>query len=442
MGVSEFALRQNLEINFNEGGLFLIIKNISCLVTCAGAYPKTKDELKDAGIIEDGYIVTDGEIIVETGSGDGYKKYLNTQSEIIDGKGKTVTPGLIDSHTHVVYAGSREFELSLKLNNMKYIDILNAGGGILSTVKSTREASIAQLEEETGKRLDIMLCHGTTTVESKSGYGLDFDNEIKMLKVNQNLNKKHPVDIVSTYLGAHAVPEEYKNNREGYIRLIIDKVLPYVKKNNLAEFADCFCEEGVFDTEESKRILSAAQKLGLMVKIHADEIKSIHGAELAAELHAVSSEHLVGASENGIKAMAENKVIATLLPTTSFYLMLNKYASARKMIEEGVAVALATDCNPGTSPNESLQATMTFACYGLKMLPEEIINAVTINAACAVSREKEIGSLETGKKADIVVFVAKNLNYLICHFGVNAAETVIKNGIVAVREGTIIQHTI
>lgn len=415
----------------------MIIRNISCLVACAGSCPKTKDDLKDAGIIEDGYIVIEGETIVETGKGDGYKKYLNEHSEVIDGTGKTVTPGLIDSHTHVVYAGSREFELSLKLNNMKYIDILNAGGGILSTVRNTRAASIEQLEEETKKRLDIMLCHGTTTVESKSGYGLDFDAEIKMLKVNHNLNEVHPIDIVSTYLGAHAIPEEYKENREGYIELIIDKVLPYVKNNNLAEFVDCFCEEGVFDIEESRRILNAAKALGLRVKIHADEIESIHGAELAAELNAVSSEHLVGASDEGIKAMADKKVIAALLPTTSFYLMLNKYANARKMIEEGVAVALATDCNPGTSPNESLQTTMTFACYGLKMLPEEIINAMTINAACAVCREKEIGSIEKGKKADIVIFNAKNLNYLICHFGVNAAENVIKNGKIAAREGKL-----
>lgn len=413
----------------------MIIKNISCLVTCAGSFPKTKDKLKDAGIIENGYIVIEDNFIVDVGSGDGYKKYLNDNRVVVDAQGKTVTPGLIDSHTHVVYAGSREFELPLKLQKMKYIDILNAGGGILSTVSKTREASQEMLEVETRKRLDLMLSHGTTTVESKSGYALDFENEIKMLQVNKNLNKTHPINIVSTYLGAHAIPKEYKGNREEYINLMIDKVMPYIKENNLAEFVDCFCEEGVFTVEEARKILKAGQELGLKAKLHADEIESIGGAELAGEIKAVSAEHLVAASDEGIKAMADSNVIAVLLPTTSFYLMLNKFARARKMIEEGVPVALSTDCNPGTSPTESLQSTMTFACFGLRMMPEEIINAMTINAACAVGREKEIGSIEIGKKADLAIFNAKNLNYLFYHFGVNAVDKVIKNGAIVVQDG-------
>lgn len=415
----------------------MIIKNISCLVTCAGGYRKTKDKLKDAGIIENGYIVIEDNLIVDVGNGDGYKKYLNDSSPLIDAQGKTVTPGLIDSHTHVVYAGSREFELPLKLQNVKYIEILNAGGGILSTVNKTREASIEMLKAETKKRLDLMLSHGTTTVESKSGYALDFDNEIKMLQVNKDLNKLHPIDIVSTYLGAHAIPKEYKDNREGYIEFMINKVMPYVKEHELADFVDCFCEEGVFTVEEARKILRAGQELGLKAKLHADEIESIGGAELAGEIKAVSAEHLVAASDEGIKAMAENNVIAVLLPTTSFYLMLNKFARARKMIEEGVPVALSTDCNPGTSPTESLQSTMNFACFGLRMMPEEIINAMTINAACAVGREKEIGSIEIGKKADLVIFNAKNLNYLFYHFGVNAVDKVVKDGSIVVEDGKI-----
>lgn len=415
----------------------MIIKNISCLVTCAGSYPKTQDKLKDAGIIENGYIVIEDNLIVDVGSGDGYKKYLKDSSVVVDAQGKTVTPGLVDSHTHVVYAGSREFELPLKLQKMKYIDILNAGGGILSTVNKTREASADILEAETKKRLDLMLSHGTTTVESKSGYALDFENEIKMLQVNKNLNKIHPIDIVSTYLGAHAIPKEYKGNREEYINLMIDEIMPYIKKHDLADFVDCFCEEGVFTVEEARKILKAGQELGLKAKLHADEIESIGGAELAGEIKAVSAEHLVAASDEGIKAMADNNVIAVLLPTTSFYLMLNKFARARKMIEEGVPVALSTDCNPGTSPTESLQSTMTFACFGLRMMPEEIINAMTINAACAVDREKEIGSIEIGKKADLAIFNAKNLNYLFYHFGVNAVDKVIKNGLIVVQNGKI-----
>ena len=210
-------------------------------------------------------------------------------------------------------------------------------------------------------------------------------------------------------------------------------MIPYICENKLAEFIDCFCEEGVFSVEESRRILNAGKKLGLNIKIHADEVETVKGAELAGELKAISAEHLVAASDEGIKALAENDVVAVLLPSTSFYLMLNNFARARKMIEEGVAVSLATDCNPGTSPTESLQAVMTFACFGMKMFPEEIINAMTINAACAINRETKIGSIEVGKKADVVIFNSKNLNYLIYHFGANAVELVIKDGRVVIQ---------
>jgi len=412
-----------------------IIKNIDCLVTCRGGSAKTGKGLMDAGIINQGFVVINNEFIEAIGQGEDYKKYLDNDSIVIDGEGKTVTPGLIDSHTHVVYSGSREFELPLKLSKVGYIDILKAGGGILSSVRDTRAASLDKLTKETKKRMDLMLLHGTTTIESKSGYGLNLEDEMKMLQVNKELNSGHPVDIVSTYLGAHAVPEEYKENREAYIKMMIDEIIPRVKKENLAEFVDCFCEEGVFTIEESRRILQSAKEIGFKVKIHADEVVSTGGAELAGELKAFSAEHLVAASEKGMRAMAENNVIAVLLPTTSFYLMLEKFANARRMVELGVPIALATDCNPGTSPTESLQIVMTYACFGLKLLPEEIINAVTINAACAIGRQKEIGSIEINKKADIAVFNAKNLNYLIYHFGVNAVDVVIKNGNIVVKGG-------
>jgi imidazolonepropionase len=416
-----------------ENILSIIIKNIDCLVTCDGSYGKKREEMKDAKIKENGYIVIEDDRIKEVGEGDGYIEYVNGDTTVIDGTGRTVTPGLIDPHTHVVYAGSRENELPLKLNKVGYIEILKSGGGILSTVENTRSIKVEQLIEESRKRLDVMLRHGTTTVESKSGYGLDLQTEVKILGVNKTLNSTQAIDIVSTFMGAHALPKEYKMDREGYIENIIDNMIPYISENKLAEFIDCFCEEGVFSVEECRRILKAGKKFGLNIKIHADEVKTVKGAELAGELKATSAEHLVAASDVGIKALAENDVVAVLLPSTSFYLMLNNFARARKMIDEGVTVTLATDCNPGTSPTESLQTVMTFACFGMKMFPEEIINAMTINAACALNREKEIGSIEVGKKADIVVFNSKNLNYLIYHFGANAVETVIKNGKIVVQ---------
>lgn len=420
----------------------VIIKNISCLATCRGSYRKTRENLQDAGIIENGYVVIENHIIKEVGSGEGYLRHVKEGDTLLDGFNKTVTPGLIDCHTHVVYSGSRENELSLKLKNISYIDILKQGGGILSTVKKTREASFEKLVEESRKRLDSMLLHGTTTIESKSGYGLNLKDEIKMLEINKKLNELHPVDVISTFMGAHAVPEEFKDDRSLYIDLIVNHMIPYISKNSLAEFADCFCEEGVFTIEESRKILRCALDHGLKVKLHADEIKPIGGSELAAELGAVSAEHLVGASEEGIKALSERGIVAVLLPATSFYLMLNKFADARKMIEFGVPIALSTDCNPGTSPTESLQTIMTFACFGMRLLPEEIINAMTINAACALNREKEIGSIEAGKKADIVIFDSPNLNYLIYHFGVNAVQSVIKNGKFVVENERLLERCV
>jgi len=412
--------------------LSIIIKHIDCLVTCEGSYMKKREEMKDAKIIENGYVVIEDDKIIAVGSGEGYNDYIKENSEVLEGKGKTVTPGLVDPHTHVVYSGSRERELPLKLNKVGYIEILKMGGGILSTVENTRNASIEDLAKEARKRLDVMLNHGTTTVESKSGYGLTLESEVKILEANKLLNETHPIDIVSTFMGAHAIPKEYKSCREEFIKKINNEMIPYISKNNLAEFIDCFCEEGVFTTEECRTILETGRNHGLKLKIHADEVESVKGAELAGELKTTSAEHLIAASDEGIKALSDNEVVAVLLPSTAFYLMLGKYARAREMIDNGVAVALATDCNPGTSPTESLQNVMTFACFGMRMFPEEIINAMTINAACAINRQHNIGSIEVNKKADIVVFDSKNLNHLIYHFGVNVVDKVIKNGKIVV----------
>lgn len=413
-----------------------LIKNISQLVTLKGKNaPRCGMEMRDAGILEDGWLIIEDDRIASAGTG---KVGDSAFDVVIDGKGRTVIPGLVDPHTHLIHGGSRENELEMKLNGVPYIDILKKGGGILSTVKATRNASMAELMEKARASLDTMLLHGTTTCEAKSGYGLNFDDEVKSLKVIRKLNEEHPVDLVPTYLGAHAVPEEYKDNRQGYINLMTQKVIPYISQEKLAEFIDCFCEDGVFSATESRAILNRGKELGLKIKIHADEIKPIGGSELAGEIGAVSAEHLVSASEEGMISLRDNGVIPVLLPATSFYLMLRKYADARKMIKLNLPVALATDYNPGTCPTESMQTVMTFACFGMGMTPCEIICAMTINAACAICRGDEVGSIEPGKKADIVIFDVPNLNYLIYHFGINHVDSVIKNGKIVVKNKKLV----
>lgn len=407
----------------------LVIINATSIVTCA--------EQTEETIIENGYVAVKDGLIYEVGKGEAPKEFISAETTIIDAIGKTVTPGLVDAHTHLVHGGSRENELPMKLKGVAYIDILKAGGGILSTVKNTRNASKEELKTKAKQSLGQMLVHGTTTIEAKSGYGLDFDTEIKCLEAAKELNGEQPVDIVSSYMGAHAVPPEYKGNTEGYMDFMAQKVVPYVAEHKLAEFLDVFCEEGVFTPEESKRILQVGKDYGFGLKIHADEIVPYGGAELAAEFGAVSAEHLLAASDEGIAAMAKAGVTAVLLPGTAFYLMTGKFARARKMIEGGVRIAIATDYNPGSCPTENLQSIMTFACFGMKLTPEEIIKAMTIHGAYAIKREKEIGSLEKGKKADLVIYNAPNVNYIVYHFGINHVDKVVKNGNIVVDNGQI-----
>lgn len=411
----------------------ILIRNARIL-TCKSNGPKRGEEMQDLGIIENGFIAVENGKILELGYGDG-NEFVDKHIQVEDAKGRVVMPGFVDPHTHLVHYGSRENELEMKLKGVSYIDILKAGGGILSTVRATRSASFEDLTKKLLKSLDLMLMWGTTTVEAKSGYGLNFVDEVKCLEVLKDA--KHHVDIVRTYMGAHAVPEEYKGNTEGYINLMMDKIIPYVAENDLAEFIDCFCEEGVFSLEESERILLRGKELGLKIKIHADEIEPMGGAQLAGKLHAASAEHLVAASDEGIEAMKEGGVIPTLLPGTSFYLRLGKFARARKMIDMGLPVALATDYNPGTCPTESLQGIMVFASMGMGMTPQEVINAMTINSAHAINRGDVVGSLEKGKKADILMMDAPNENYMIYHFGINHVINVIKDGRFVVRDGRL-----
>jgi len=406
----------------------LIIRSNS-IITCRDDVPLE---------IINGYVAVQRDLIIGVGGGEAPLEYYGHDTRFIEARGKTVIPGLIDAHTHLIHGGSRENELLLKLRGASYLEILKSGGGILSTVANTRNASREALKEKARHSLDQMLMHGTTTVEAKSGYGLDLETELKCLELARELNEEHPIDIISTYMGAHAIPWEYKENSRGYVDLMIEKVMPAVAQQGLAEFMDVFCEEGVFSPEEAKILMQSGAQLGFKLKIHADEIIPLQGAELAAQMHAVSAEHLVAASDEGLDAMSKAGVTAVLLPGTSFYLMLDKYADARKMLEKGIRVALATDYNPGTCPTENLQTIMTFACFGMKLSASEIIKGMTINAAHAVDRAREIGSLEVGKKADLVILDAPNWDYVVYHFGVNHVDQVIKSGTVVVEGGHII----
>ncbi|NLN15296.1 MAG: imidazolonepropionase [Tissierellia bacterium] len=410
----------------------LVIKDIDNLITMQGENrPRAGREASQIGLIKNGIVAIKDDRIIYVG--DKLPEYIeiDESTTILDGRGKTVTPGLIDSHTHLVHGGSRENELAMKLKGASYLDILKAGGGIHSTVKATREASFEELYNKAKKSLDIMLSFGVTTVEAKSGYGIsDFDTELKQLKVAKKLDEDHPVDIVSTFMGAHAIPLEYHDYPDSFVDIIIEEMLPIVAEEKLAKFCDVFCEEGVFSIQQSRKILLKAKELGLGLKLHADEIKPLGGAELAAELACISADHLVAASDQGIKAMAERGVIANLLPGTSFNLQTGKYAKARKLVEECVAVALSTDYNPGSCPTENIQLIMSLASLIMKLTPEEVITAVTINGAASLGIEEEYGSLEPGKYADLVIFDAPNLEYIIYHFGINHTDKVIKNGII------------
>ena len=406
----------------------LILKNIGKLVTMQGSSSfRVKEEMNKINIIENAYIAVKNGKILAIGVGDEFGNLCGEDTKIHDAEGLLVTPGLIDSHTHLIHGGSRENEFSMKLNGVPYIEILNNGGGILSTVKATKEASEEELYKKAKKSLDRMLEFGVTTVEEKSGYGLELNTEIKQLEVARVLDKNHPVDLVHTFLGAHAVPEEYKENHKAYIDILVDVMMPKIKDMGLAEFCDVFCEEGVFTIEESEYILQKAKEMGYKLKIHADEIESLGGAGLAAKLGCVSADHLMAASDEGIKMMAENNVVANILPATSFNLNKN-YADCRKMIDMGAIVSLSSDYNPGSCPSENLQLVMQLGCLHLKMTPNEVLTAVTINAAYAIDRADKIGSIEVGKNADFVVFDARNVEYLMYHFGINHTKKVYKNG--------------
>ncbi|WP_342542688.1 imidazolonepropionase [Paenisporosarcina sp. FSL H8-0542] len=408
------------------------IKNAAQLVTVAGENgPRVREGMSDLGLIADGSVWMENGKVVAVGTTSELEALYGTrahEADIIDATGRLVTPGLVDPHTHIAYGGSREREFEMRLEGATYMEIMNAGGGIHATTRMTRDASEDELVEQTTRRLDSFLEHGVTTVEGKSGYGLDLETELKQLRVMKRLNESHPIDLVPTFMGAHAVPQEYKGQEDEYIDLLVNDMLPKVAEEKLAVFNDVFCEVGVFTPEQSERILEAGKKLGLIPKIHADEIESYGGAELAAKVGAISAEHLLKASDEGVRLMAEAGVIACLLPATALYLR-EEAAKGRAMIDAGVAVAISTDCNPGSSPTTSMPLVMNLACISMRLTPAEALVAATMNAACAIGMQEKVGSLEAGKQADVVMWNVSNYQELQYLFGVNHVGSVWKKGV-------------
>jgi imidazolonepropionase len=411
----------------------MLIKNAAELVTCSGFRAKTGKEMADLHIIEDGAVVIKEGVIEAVGQSGDIENQLKDNGadlsdfDIIDARGKAVLPGFVDSHTHLVFGGYRAEEFSWRLRGDSYMEIMQRGGGIVNTVEATRQASGEQLLESGIRRLNSMLSFGVTTVEGKSGYGLDRETETKQLEVMARLNQIHYLDVVPTFLGAHAVPQEYKGKPDAFIDLMATDVLPRVADQNLAEFCDIFCEKGVFSVEQSRRLLSRAKELGLKLKLHADEIVQLGGAELAAELGAVSADHLLQASGQGIKDMAAAGVVATLLPATAFSLK-EPYANGRKMIDSNCAVALATDFNPGSCFTESIPLVFALATIYMNISTEEAISALTINGAAALDRADRIGSIDKGKVGDLIILEFPSYTFIPYHLSVSTVEKVIKQG--------------
>jgi imidazolonepropionase len=408
--------------------MLLIIRNAAQLV---GVWPAT-EQLCRGPLMHLLPVLENGALIAR----DGRIQWIGPTSEllvapagalVIDAAGKVVLPGLIDSHTHLLFAGARVDEFEQRLQGMSYQEIAARGGGINATVRQVRQASRHTLKELARRRLERLLRFGVTTVEIKSGYGLSMGDELKCLEVIAELNAEGPLELVPTFLGAHAVPPEYQRDRAGYLRLLLDEMLPEVARCRLAEFCDVFCETGVFSLEETDRILTRAQQLGFRLKVHADELTPLGGAELAARHGAVSADHLLCVTGKGIDALAESGTVATLLPGTALFLGL-PYAPARRLIERGAAVALASDCNPGTCPTENLPLVGALACTQMQMLPAEAVTALTLNAAAALGRADRLGALAVGRQADLALFDVPDYRHLFYHFGVNHVWRVIKRG--------------
>ncbi len=405
----------------------MLIHNIGQLITLD---PKACTPENPLGLIESGMVrIEDGKIAWVGSSAEVAPEIQSGKADnVIDAQGKVVLPGLIDSHTHTIFAGDRSDEFELRLQGKTYLEIAQAGGGIQKTVQATRAASQQELHQLTQQRLLRMLSYGVTTVEVKSGYGLDFDSELKCLQVLRNLQKDSPVDIVPTYMGAHDIPPEYQDQTDAYVDLLCNEQIPKIAHEKLAVFCDVFCEKNYFDVEQSRRILETARAHGLKLKIHAEEFCDLGGAKLAGELHATSADHLLHISDESIQALKTGGTVATLLPGTAFYLRLKNYAPADKLLKAGVPVALATDFNPGSCMIDNLQWIMVLACLQMNMTPVDVIKAVTIHAARALDLQNDRGSISVGKRADLALFDIQNYNELFYNVGSNRLSNVFVSG--------------
>ena len=412
----------------------LLIRGASQVATPIGNTARRGAEFGRVSTIENAVVRCEGPELIFVGAAAEHDLRFSEPDRVLDATGCCVIPGFVDPHTHPVWAGSREEEFNRRLVGESYMDIARSGGGINATVRATRAATFDELLQGAMTRLDTFMEYGTTTIEAKSGYGLDLATEVRMLEVIGAADRNHPVDLHPTCLAAHEVPLEHRHEPDRWVTELVEEIHPSIVRRGLAGAVDVFCEDGVFSVDQTRRILADADALGWRIHLHADELTPLGGAELAVEFNALSADHFMCITDGGIAALAASETIGVLLPGTSFFLR-SGYAPARRMVEAGCAVALATDCNPGSSPTESMPMILALATLQMGLTIEEALTGATLNAAAALDRAAEIGSLEAGKRADIAVLNGPSYHHLVYHYGVNPIRHVVKNGEIVIRDG-------